>query len=196
MISRTRTISRGNRRKAVLNKAQSVTKGKPASKTTEREKFFEVLGKFNTAVLTTIKPSGQLHARPMAIAEIEPGGSIIFFTDSRSVKVDELEENPEVNVSCQNGWKDTVVLRGKAEVFRDTDKARRLWRKTYQTWFPDGPDDPNLTMIRVTGEHGEYWDNSGVQGIKYMLKAVKAIATRSRPEPDTVEEHGSVTLRR
>jgi general stress protein 26 len=194
MISRTRAISRRGIRKSILTKAQSAIKPKSVSKPTERQKFFETLRKFNTAMLTTINASGQLHARPMAIAEIEPNGNLIFFTDDRSVKVDELTQNPEASVTCQNGWKDTVVVRGKAEVFRDTAKARRLWRKTYQTWFPDGPDDPTLIMIRVTGEQGEYWDNSGAQGIQYMFKAAKAIATRSRPEPDTVDEHGIVNL--
>jgi general stress protein 26 len=162
---------------------------------TTREKFQEVLGKFDTAVLTTLDDEGKFHSRPMAIAEIDEGGDLIFFTDQGSPKAKEIKENAQVAVSCQNGWKDTVVLRGTASVFRDAAKAKKLWRKTFQTWFPGGPDDPNLAMIRVRGESGEYWDNSGVQGLKYVAKAVKAIATGKRPEPDTVDEHGVVKLR-
>ncbi len=159
------------------------------------EKFHEILQKFDTAILTTVDNAGQMHARPMAIAEIEPGGDVIFLTDKNSGKIDELESHPEVCVTCQDGWKNTLTLNGTAQIFRDIEKARKIWRKTYQTWFPGGPDDPNLIMIRVRGTHGEYWDNSGLQGIKYMAKSVKAIATGTRPSPDTVDEHGTVTLR-
>lgn len=159
------------------------------------EKFHEVLGKFDTAILTTLDDEGKFHSRPMAIAEIEPNGDVIFITDNGSPKAREIKDNAHVAVSCQNGWKDTVVLRGTASVFRDPAKAKKLWRKTYQTWFPAGPDDPNLAIIRVRGESGEYWDNSGVQGLKYMAKAVKAIATGKRPDPDTADEHGVVKLR-
>jgi general stress protein 26 len=159
------------------------------------EKFFEVLKKFDTAVLTTSHSSDKLHARPMAIAEIEESGDIIFVTDKSSGKTKEIEENSRVLVTCQNGWKDTVVLQGSATVFRDNAKAKKIWKKSFQTWFPGGPDDPNIAMIRVRAEGGEYWDNSGVQGIKYMVKAVKAIATHKRPEPDTSDEHGVVNLR-
>ena len=158
------------------------------------EKFREVLEKFDTAMLTTLNASGQMHARPMAIAEIESTGDIIFFTDNHSGKIDEIKSHPQVSVTCQDGWKNTLTLTGTAEIFRDTAKAKKIWRKTYQTWFPNGPDDPNLTMIRVRGEHGEYWDNSGLQGVKYMFKAVKAIATKSRPSPDTTDEHGKIKL--
>jgi general stress protein 26 len=160
-----------------------------------REKFFEVLKKFDTAVLTTIDSDNQFHARPMAIAEVEEGGDIIFLTDKSSGKTREIEDDPRVSVSCQNGWKDTVVLRGSATIFRDVAKAKKIWKKSFQTWFPGGPDDPNIAMIRVRAEAGEYWDNSGVQGIKYMVKAVKAIAARKRPEPDTADEQGVVKLR-
>lgn len=159
------------------------------------KKFREVLGKFDTAVLTTINQDGKIHSRPMAIAEIEENGDVIFFTDENSAKAQEIEHNPSASVSCQNGWKDTVVIRGTASVFRDMDKAKKLWRKTYQTWFPKGADDPRLVMIRVRGEAAEYWDNSGVQGLKYIFKAVKAIASKSRPEPDSTDEHGIVNLR-
>jgi general stress protein 26 len=159
------------------------------------EKFRELLKSFDTAMLTTINNAGEMHSRPLAIAEVEPSGDILFFTDKASGKVFELEQRPQISISCQEGWKKSLTLRGNAELFRDTEKAKQIWRKTYQTWFPGGPDDPNLLMIRVRGEQGEYWDNSGLQGVKYMFKAVKAVATGTRPAPDSVEEHGRVKMR-
>jgi len=160
------------------------------------EKFGEVLKKFDTAMLTTVTGTGEMHTRPMAIAEIESTGDVIFFTDKNSAKIQELQQDSHVAVSCQNGWKDSLSFSGKAEIFHDIETAKRIWRKTYQTWFPEGPDDPNLMMIRIRSERGEYWDNSGVEGVKYILKAIKAVATGKRPSPDSVDEHGTVDFGR
>lgn len=37
-------------------------------------------------------------------------------------------------------------------------------------------------LLRIDGETGEYWDNSGAQGIKYLIEAGKALVTGSRPD--------------
>jgi hypothetical protein len=37
-------------------------------------------------------------------------------------------------------------------------KAKELWDPNYQTWFPAGPTDPHLALIRVRVERAEYWD--------------------------------------
>jgi general stress protein 26 len=166
-----------------------------ATNTSADEKFFALLKTFDTAMLTTMDGAQQMHARPMAIAEVEASGDLIFFTDRASGKVLELERCPEVCVICQEGWKKSLTLSGRAELFVDTQKAEQLWRKTYQTWFPGGPTDPSLLMIRVRGARGEYWDNSGLQGVKYMVQAVKALSTKTHPDPDSVDEHGKVVLR-
>jgi hypothetical protein len=51
----------------------------------------------------------------------------------------------------------------------------------WKVWFPGGKDDPNLLLLRVDGKEGEYWDNSGLSGVKYVLEAGKALLTGSRP---------------
>ena len=48
----------------------------------------------------------------------------------------------------------------------------------YFVWTPDvgGP------LLRVAGDTGEYWDNSGTSGVKYLIEAGKALVTGSRPD--------------
>ena len=70
-----------------------------------------------------------------------------------------------------------------------------LWRETWKTWFPKGQDDPDLALLRVTGDQGEYWDNSGASGIKYLIEAGKAYLNGKRPDlADDPTIHGSVKL--
>ena len=41
---------------------------------------------------------------------------------------------------------------------RDRAAIHEHWQETMRTWFPNGKDDPDLALIKVTPEYGEYWD--------------------------------------
>ena len=161
---------------------------------TTLEKFVEVLRKFDNAVLATVNPEGQIHARPMAIFDTEEDGSMLFITDDASAKVHEIENEPHATVICQKGWSTTVTMSGGAALYRDVERVRENWKKEYQAWFPEGPDDPRIVLIRVQAERGEYWDNSGLKAFRYMTQAAKAIATGQRPQVDRQDQHAKVDL--
>lgn len=49
--------------------------------------------------------------------------------------------------------------------------------------------------MRVDGQAGEYWDNGGVGGVKYLLEVGKALLTGSRPDVgDDPKVHGKVGM--
>jgi hypothetical protein len=50
-----------------------------------------------------------------------------------------------------------VSLSGTAQVVVDQAKAEALRDPSYQAWFPGGPSDPDLALIKVTVELAEYW---------------------------------------
>ena len=85
-------------------------------------------------------------------------------------------------------------LSGTAQAVADRERAGRLWRPDFKAWFPGGKDDPNLIMLRVDGIEGEYWDNSGTGGLKYLVEVGKALVTGTRPKADDPTIHGKVTL--
>ena len=43
------------------------------------------------------------------------------------------------------GWRIT----GRAEVVDDDAKLKELWNTFAEAWLPEGPEDPNATLIRV-----------------------------------------------
>ena len=47
-----------------------------------------------------------------------------------------------------------------------------------KAWFEDGPDDPKLTLIKVTPEDGHYWDTKNGRLIS-MIKIAAAALTGS-----------------
>jgi hypothetical protein len=72
-------------------------------------------------------------------------------------------------------------------------KIEDLWSERMRVYFPIGKDDPDLALIHVHAEAGEYWDNQGAQGLRYLFEAAKAYVTGTRPELDR-EVHGSAQL--
>jgi general stress protein 26 len=162
--------------------------------TTPETKFRELLEEFGVAMLVTRTPAGELRGRPMALGEIQPDNSLWFATDKHSAKVDELAADSHVVVTMQSATK-FVSLSGRAKPVEDRGTAARLWKAEWKVWFPGGKDDPNLVLLRIDGDAGEYWDNSGTSGIKYLLEAGKALLTGKRPDVgDDPKIHGKVDL--
>jgi general stress protein 26 len=157
-------------------------------------KLRELLDEFGVGMLVTRTADGSLRARPMALAEAEPDGTLWFATDRHSGKVDELERDGHVAVTMQSKTK-FVSLSGTARAVDDRARLSRLWKAEWKVWFPGGKDDPNITLLRVDGTAGEYWDNSGASGLKYLIEAGKALLSGERPDVgDDPKVHAKVKL--
>lgn len=161
-----------------------------------QEKLADLLDDFSVAMLVTQTPAGQLRARPMAIGEVQPDGTVWLVTQRQSAKLDEISREHQVNLTMQSSTK-FVSISGTATVVEDRPKVAELWSEYWQIWFPGGKDDPSLILLRVDGETGEYWDNSGASGISYLIEAGKAYLTGTRPQlEDDPKIHGKVAMER
>lgn len=158
------------------------------------DKIQEILEDFDTAMLITHSSDLPFHARPMAIAKVEPNCDVWFFTGKESSKVREIRDDQQVLIACQDERSRYLSLLGNAGLVNNRSEFQRLWKETYKTWFPQGVDDPNLMLIRVHPREAEYWDNQGMRGIKYMFQSVKAYATGTTPQPKEGEQHGKAVF--
>jgi general stress protein 26 len=158
-------------------------------------KLRELLQDFDAAMLVTRNASGQLRSRPMAVADIESGGAMWFITERHSGKMEEIARDNHVNVAMQGKMK-FVSISGRATPVDDRAKVAELWNEAWRTWFPGGKDDPTLMLLKVDGEAGEYWDNSGASGVKYLIEAGKAYlgGTKPREVESDPQVHAKVKL--
>lgn len=163
---------------------------------TAAQKFHDLLVRFETAMFVTHTPAGDLRARPMAIARVEENCRVWFFSSVDSGKVHEIETDTHVNVVCQKERDIYLSLSGTATLTRDRAKIDDLWKETYKVWFPKGKDDPELVLVSVEPEEGEFWDEEGFKKIKYLFEAAKALATGTTPKIDEGDQHAKVHLQR
>ena len=130
------------------------------------------------AMLTTRDPSGTLVSRPMALQEVEFDGDLWFFAERDSHPVADIRLQPQVNVGIGSGgtW---VSLTGSAVVVDDVAKKKELWNSGVEAWFPSGPEDPQVVLIKVAGDSAEYWNSPGGR-LATAFSFVKAKVTGER----------------
>ncbi len=157
--------------------------------------FFELLHEFDIATLVTrARSTGELHGRPMAVADVDGDGTLWFITNVDSPKVLEVRDDSRAMVSLQND-KQFVTMNGHLELVADRAKVDEIWREPYRVWF-ESEQDPELVLLKFTPFDGEYWDNAGAHGMKHAFEAAKAYLKGQKLEPSDVdgEAHGKVML--
>lgn len=159
--------------------------------TEERDHLYKLLSKFDNAMLITHGAAGRLNARPMAIAHLSPGADAFFVTSLQSHKVAEIEADPRVLVTFQGGGAYASIA-GAARIVHDRRLIDSYWTDAWSIWFPEGKNDPDICVIAVLADEGEYWDRAGVEAVRFALRAVKAAVTGKAVEAGV--QHAKVKL--
>ena len=131
-------------------------RARPATRTTLLR---AACSEFDTATVITRGRTGELHGRPMAVADVDAEGTLWFITNIDSTKVLEIRGDSRAMISLQNS-RQFVTMNGHFELVSDRAKVDQLWKEPYRVWF-DGQNDPELVLLRFTPFDAEYWDNAG-----------------------------------
>jgi general stress protein 26 len=157
------------------------------------QKLFDLVRDIRVCMMTTEESDGSLHSRPMYSMEADERGNLWFFTKLQSPKVAEISKDRQVNLAFADPDKQHYVsISGVAEVVRDKAVIGDKWSEGVRAWFPDGKDDPSLTLIRVKPVRGEYWDSPSSTFVQ-LYGYVKSTLT-GQPATD-VGEQKKVSLR-
>lgn len=160
----------------------------------ERDHLWSLIKDIRFAMFTTHDSNGHLHSRPMTTQnkEINEDHTLWFFMSRKSDPVSEMTNDMNVNVAYADTDKDSYVsVSGKARVVEDRARAEQLWSKMAEAWFPGGPNDPDLALVRVDIVHADYWDVKESK-VTQLFKMAKAAVT-GHP-PTGMGEHGSVRM--
>jgi general stress protein 26 len=129
------------------------------SENNDVQKLGKLIKGIKVAMLTTQDDDGTLRSRPMATQQAEFDGTLWFFTQASSHKVDEIDREHNVNLSYADAGDNRFVsISGRARLVRDKGKIDELWSPVLKAWFPKGKDDPDVALLRVDVEKAEYWD--------------------------------------
>ncbi len=127
-------------------------------------------------MLTTVSPEGVLHSRPMMVAARE-GSTLSFLSLLSSDVTDETRSFEHANASFQSNLL-YVSLSGPTRLVRDREAIHEVWSDSASTWFPNGPDDPELVRIDLDGRSADIWDLRGAAGLKAAMRAITSTVVR------------------
>ena len=153
------------------------------SSTDEFQHLAQLIRGIKTAMLTTVCADGSLRSRPMATLDTEFDGVLWFFTHADAPKVDEVQQERQINVSYADADHQRFVsVSGRAALVRDREKITELWNPIYKAWFPKGLDDPQIALLRVDAEKAEYWEAQSGAMVQ-LMSLVKGMVTRPACAP-------------
>lgn len=153
----------------------------------ELEKLSELIKDMSVGMLTTMNSHNALVSRPMSALEMDSSGAIWFFTDKNSEKVESLNT---MNLSFTDEKDGTYVsMSGYGEVLFDKERIQDLWTSFAKPWFPDGPDSPNLALLKFLPQTAEYWDAPHSKMVRMFAMAASITAGK----PVGMGEHDTLT---
>ena len=97
--------------------------------------------------------------RPMSNnAQVEYDGDTWFFARRASAVVREIETDPTVAlgyIATERGtW---IAIDAEAAIDDDANHKRERWFEELRRWFENGPDDPEVVLIRATAMRIRAW---------------------------------------
>lgn len=126
------------------------------------EKLVSMIKDIKFSMMTTVSEDGTIHSRPMGNLELNVknfDGTLWFFSRKDSMKNHDIETDQHVNLAYANPDKQHYVsILGKAFISTDKNKMKELWNPLLKAWFPEGLEDPEISLIGVRVESAEIWD--------------------------------------
>lgn len=149
-------------------------------------KFKKLVEEIGVCMFITNHRNEHEHTRPMRVTEVEEGGVLWFYTDIRSIKVEEVNTDNTVHLTFAHPGKESYLdVWGSAEVITDRQLIKEKWSAINKAWFPKGSDDPNAALLKVTPQECYYWDSEAGKMVQFIKMAVAAVT--GKPIADSAE---------
>ncbi|UXR66091.1 pyridoxamine 5'-phosphate oxidase family protein [Bdellovibrio bacteriovorus] len=157
--------------------------------TAEMEKVDHLIRGIPIVMMTFINDNNKLCSFPLLNQDLEFDGSLWFLISKSSAKFQDLQKHNDVSLSYSDKNK-CVSINGIVEFTENRDMVRELWQKPHEAWFPDGPQDPTIQLLKVHVQTVEYWEGH-TSPIYKMIDFVKGALGR----PTNKESHSSFDLK-
>ena len=124
----------------------------------DAQRIAELIRDIDICMFVT-RADGTVRGRPMSNnGKVEFDGDSWFFTYRDTPKVEEIEADPRVELAYvgteRGAW---ISIEGTAEIVEDDARKTDLWEKSLEQWFPDGPEDDKLVLLKVSADRVHAW---------------------------------------
>jgi general stress protein 26 len=150
------------------------------SKQSSVDRIWDIIENVGVCMLATQR-AGRLRARPMEVRPDRKRRLIFAVTDSHSAKLNEIEATSDIGlIFIDAKAKAYLSITGRACGTRDISKMKEIWRATDEAWWPGGPTDPNVRLLRIEPLTAELWDGPASTAVT-IFEFAKAWVTGEQP---------------
>jgi general stress protein 26 len=122
------------------------------------------------------------HMQPMTAFCDEGGGPIWFYTRNDTDLARETGAGHAAMFCLMSKDHEFIAcIAGRLALDHDRERIDRFWNPVAGAWFPEGKDDPALTMLRFDPEDAQVW-LSRANPVRFGFEVAKANLTRSPPD--------------
>ena len=123
------------------------------------------------------------HMQPMTAYADKEEGALWFFTKRTSDLVKETGFEGHAAMFCvlSKDQEFQACVGGDLVADHDREKIGKYWNAVAAAWFPEGKDDPDLTLLKFTPADAQVWvSRSGP--LNFAWEIAKANATKTIPD--------------
>lgn len=141
------------------------------------EKMQEMLGDGNVLMFASNLGNSPFEVSPMSTQKVDENGEIWFFSAKNSDRNTYVQQDSRTQLIYSNSSdSDYMSIYGNAEIVHNQEKVKELWTPFAKVWFQDGPEDPNLSLMKFTPSEGHYWDTKNGKMVSFA-KMIASLAS-------------------
>lgn len=145
------------------------------------KKFKKLVEEVRVCMFITNNQTESEHTRPMSVVDVEESGTLWFYTDIRSIKVEEVETDRSVHLTFAHPGKESYLdVCGTSKIETDRELIKQKWSPVVKAYFPNGVDDPNLALLRVQPTSVYYWEAETGKMVQFLKMAVSAVTGNTK----------------
>lgn len=149
---------------------------KPIHDTEAIEKFKKFIAHSPVCHFMTTLDERPVPTRPMATQQVDDEGNFWFLSSRSSEKDTDIVKDSYVQLLYSNpSDSEFLSLYGTATVVEDMAKKRELFGPLAKAWFPKGPEDPDLSVVKVKPLKGYYWGSKHGKMLTLLQMAASAL---------------------
>ena len=164
------------------------------SSTSAHAALWHLIKDIKFSMFTTRHADGSMHSRPMTTQNrsVDEDNTLWFFMSRSGEPAAEVAADKVVNIVYADPDKDIYVsVSGHAQIVEDLAKKNELWSVFAKAWFPDGPNDTGLALVKVNIVRAHYWD---VKSSKIVQLYHIAKAAITGVPPTDLGEHAEIRM--
>lgn len=147
------------------------------------KKFRDLVKEINVCMFITNHPTDESHTRPMATIDVEENGTLWFFTDIRSIKVEEVSQEKQVHLTYAHPGRSSYMdVTGITRIVTEREQIREKWKPLVKAWFPEGPEDKNLALMSVVPTEVYYWEAESGRMVEFFKMAASVVTGKRLAE--------------